>query len=91
MSVAEIELRYFAAVQAALGAEGERMPLPGAATIGDVLARILERAGSAGVEARLPELLGRCSFIVNGRATRDAATPVSAGDTLDVLPPFAGG
>lgn len=87
----EIELRYFAAVQAALGAEGERMPLPGGATIADVLARLVERAGPSGVEARLGELLGRCSFIVNGRSTREVGTVLSAGDTVDVLPPFAGG
>jgi molybdopterin converting factor small subunit len=36
-------------------------------------------------------ILDRCSFILNRHATTDRATVLTDGDTLDVLPPFAGG
>jgi molybdopterin converting factor small subunit len=36
-------------------------------------------------------VFARCSFIVNGVATTDRARVLDDGDSLDVLPPFAGG
>jgi molybdopterin synthase sulfur carrier subunit len=44
--------------------------------------------------ARGPELarvLRRCSFLCDEIAVRDEATELSDGQTIDVLPPFAGG
>lgn len=41
--------------------------------------------------ARLAEVLPRCTLLVDGTAVRDPGTLISAGARVDVLPPFAGG
>jgi molybdopterin synthase sulfur carrier subunit len=35
--------------------------------------------------------LKRCSFLCDGIAVRDAGMALAPGQTVDVLPPFAGG
>ncbi len=78
-----ITVRYFAAAKSALGiAEESREP---GASIAQVLADAA--SGSPGAEA----VLARCSFLLNGQATTDRRILLAEGDTLDVLPPFAGG
>jgi sulfur-carrier protein len=71
-----VTLRFFAAARAEVGA-----------------ASLSRAAGS--IDSLLAEfdspVLNRCTFLVNGIATTDRATPLSDGDVLDVLPPFAGG
>ena len=50
---------------------------------------LVERLG-----ARSPELatvLDRCSFLCDGMAVRNRAEPLRTNQTVDVLPPFAGG
>lgn len=39
----------------------------------------------------MARVLPRCSFLVEGVAVRDRAVGLTAGATVDVLPPFAGG
>lgn len=41
--------------------------------------------------ARLSQVLERCSFLVDGAICHDRSTVIRAGSTVDVLPPFAGG
>jgi molybdopterin converting factor small subunit len=41
--------------------------------------------------ARLAEVLPRCTLLVDGTAVRDSETRIPAGARVDVLPPFAGG
>ncbi len=41
--------------------------------------------------ARLAEVLPRCTLLVDGTAVRDPGTLIGAGARVDVLPPFAGG
>jgi molybdopterin converting factor small subunit len=41
--------------------------------------------------ARLAEVLPRCTLLVDGTAVRDPGTLIAAGARVDVLPPFAGG
>lgn len=36
-------------------------------------------------------VLAKCSFLVNGIAEPDTSRMLQEGDTVDVLPPFAGG
>jgi molybdopterin converting factor small subunit len=79
-----ITVRYFAAARAAAGAESE--PLEVAGTVDDAIRAIRERHG-----AELGRVLDRCSFLLDEVAVRDRGTPLPAGATLDVLPPFAGG
>ncbi|WP_152192581.1 MoaD/ThiS family protein [Georgenia satyanarayanai] len=75
-------VRYFAAAAEAAGREQEPVE---PATVGELRAVLSERHGE-----RLARVLERCSVLVNGvRSDNDA--PVTAGDVVDVLPPFAGG
>jgi molybdopterin synthase sulfur carrier subunit len=71
-----VTVRFFAAARAAVG---ERTVTIDATTIGAILDRFDD------------PVVARCSFLVNGVATRDSATVLVAGDEVDVLPPFAGG
>ena len=41
--------------------------------------------------ARLAEVLPRCTLLVDGTPVRDPGTLIGAGARVDVLPPFAGG
>jgi sulfur-carrier protein len=81
MSTATVEVHFFAAARAAVGASVVTA-VPGA------LSAILDQ-----IEAEHPDFAGvrpRCSFLVDGvSAHGDAVVP--AGGRVDVLPPFAGG
>jgi molybdopterin converting factor small subunit len=85
--VAEIELtvRYFAAAQAAAGAESETLKLPSGTTVAELVKTL------AGHGDGLSAVLARCSFLCDGVAVRDETRALHAGNTIDVLPPFAGG
>ncbi|HBO53770.1 MoaD/ThiS family protein [Janibacter terrae] len=76
-------IRYFAAAAEAAGTDEERLD---GRTVGEVLAQAEAAHG-----ARLTEVLQRCSVLHAGRYVDDGDTPVTAGATIDVLPPFAGG
>ena len=39
----------------------------------------------------LKSVISRSTFLVNGFAARDRSMPLAAADTVDILPPFAGG
>ena len=80
-----VMVRYFAAARAAAGTEAETVTLRPGATVAELVDEL------AGRGARLATVLGRCSYLCEGIAVRDDATALSAGDTVDVLPPFAGG
>ena len=80
-----VTVRYFAAARAAAGAESEDLTVPAGATVADLVDAL------AGREARLATVLARCSFLCDGVAVRDRGTVLQADQTVDVLPPFAGG
>lgn len=81
-----VQLRYFAAAQAASGLDEERVTLASPATLAEVLADAAARHGT-----ELARVLDRCSYLRNGVSVRDMDTEFTDGDTVDVLPPFAGG
>lgn len=81
-----VTVRYFAAARAAAGTESETLDVPGGASVDDLLAVARERHDPA-----FARVLERCSYLLDEVAVRDRSTPVPAGATLDVLPPFAGG
>jgi molybdopterin converting factor small subunit len=81
----QVTVRYFAAARAAAGTESETVTLRPGATVAELVDGLAVRS------ARLATVLSRCSYLRDGIAVRDDATALSAGDTLDVLPPFAGG
>jgi sulfur-carrier protein len=80
-----ITVRYFAAARAAAGSDSEQLTAPSGATVGDLV------DGLGGRSQELARVLLRCSFLCDGVAVRDQAQLLHAGNTIDVLPPFAGG
>lgn len=81
----QVTVRYFAAARAAAGAEWETMQVASGTTVDDLVATL------AGRDAELARVLARCSYLCDGTAVRDKQTVLRNAQTLDVLPPFAGG
>lgn len=83
-----VTVRYFAAARAAAGAESETVTVRPGATVAELV------DGLAGRDTRLATVLSRCSYLCDGIAVRDdpaTSRPLRFGNTIDVLPPFAGG
>ena len=85
VTVDTITVRYFAAARAAAGSDSEQLTVRSGATVGELVDTLGGRSGE------LARVLDRCSFLCDGVAVRDQAQPLRAGNTIDVLPPFAGG
>ncbi len=81
----QVTVRYFAAARAAAGAESETVVVRPGTTVAELIERLAVRG------SRLATVLGRCSYLCDGVAVRNETTPLRAGNTIDVLPPFAGG
>jgi len=81
----QVTVRYFAAARAAAGAESETVTLRPGTTVAELVESLAVRG------ARLATVLSRCCYLCDGIAVRDDATPLRSGETIDVLPPFAGG
>ncbi|MGB6206990.1 MoaD/ThiS family protein [Mycobacterium sp.] len=80
-----ITVRYFAAARAAAGSDSEQLSLHSGTTVGELVDGLGDRS------QELARVLSRCSYLCDGVAVRDKAQPLQAGNTIDVLPPFAGG
>ena len=80
-----VTVRYFAAARAAAGVESETVTVPSGATVADLIHAVASR------NDRLATVLDRCSYLCDGIAVRVHATALHSGETIDVLPPFAGG
>jgi molybdopterin converting factor small subunit len=78
-----VTVRFFAGARAASGVDTEQRT---AATLDELLRELAEAHGE-----KLARVLPACSFLVDGTTTRDRASVLSPGSTVDVLPPFAGG
>ena len=86
--MAKVTIQYWAAAREAAGVELESVE---AGTLAEALAAIMARRGDGG---RLPSVLARSSFLVNGTAAgrssaADVVLPEAA--VVEVLPQFAGG
>ncbi|OHV02043.1 MoaD/ThiS family protein [Mycobacterium talmoniae] len=81
----QVTVRYFAAARAAAGTETDTITLPPGATVAQLVEAL------AGRDPRLAAVLPRCSYLCDEVAVRDHAAVLHSGDTVDVLPPFAGG
>jgi molybdopterin synthase sulfur carrier subunit len=82
-------VRYWAGAKAAAGVAEETYPGP--LTLAQLLDEVVSRHAD---RPRLKDVVAVCSFLVGDRpvGTSDPATVVlRPGDTLEVLPPFAGG
>lgn len=95
-------IRYFGAAKAASGTEEETLPQAGPGGAGDsvtggmTLDGLLEFLSARHISAPegtppLKSVISRSTFLVNGYAARDRSLVLSDGDTVDILPPFAGG
>lgn len=84
----DVTVRYWAAARAAAGIESERVP---ATTLADVLTEISRRHRD---RDRFDAVIDTCSVLhgeipVGARDPREVA--LSPGDSIEFLPPFAGG
>jgi molybdopterin synthase sulfur carrier subunit len=80
-----VTVRYFAAARAAAGADSETVTLRPGTTVAQLVESLAVRGES------LADVLNRCSYLRDGIAVRDETLALRCGDTIDVLPPFAGG
>lgn len=80
-----ITVRYFAAARAAAGTESELLDVGAAGTVAGLVDLLKAR------DAGLAQVLARCSYLVDAVAVRDMDSELRHGQTVDVLPPFAGG
>jgi sulfur-carrier protein len=78
-----ITVRYFAGARAAAGVDTENRD---AASLDELVGQLVGDHSE-----KLERVLTACSFLVDGTTTRDRATALTPGATVDVLPPFAGG
>jgi molybdopterin converting factor small subunit len=81
----EVTVRYFAAARAAAGRESEALRLPTGSTVRALVGELSDRS------ADLARVLARCSYLCDGFAVRDTDLELQNAQTVDVLPPFAGG
>ncbi|MDX6301140.1 MAG: sulfur-carrier protein [Nocardioidaceae bacterium] len=90
-NVAGVTVRYWAAARAAAGVESDVVPVESGTTLATVLdlVRALHRD-----RPRLADVVSVCSVLVGDRPvgkTDPAEVPLEPGDTVELLPPFAGG
>lgn len=84
-----IHVRYWAAAKAAAGTPEDTLPTEVPLSLAEVVRWCGEQHGG-----RLPEVLGVCSTLVDDRptASSDPTTiMVEPGQSVEFLPPFAGG
>ena len=82
---AKVTVRYFAAARAAAGFDDEIVGVAPGTTVGALVQTLGERS------TELAKVLRRCSYLCDGIAVRDLEMTLSDAQTVDVLPPFAGG
>lgn len=85
-----VTVRYWAAARAAAGVAQDVLEVEGPTSLADVVRRVL----AAHPGDRLPEVLGVCAVLVGDRPVgeRDrSSVSIQPGDSIEFLPPFAGG
>ena len=90
-TVGSVTVRYWAAARAAAGVECDVVPLDPGTTLADVLEEV--RSLHAGSD-RFAGVVSVCSMLVGDRPVGSAEpteVQLSPGDTVELLPPFAGG
>jgi molybdopterin converting factor small subunit len=81
----KVTVRYFAAARAAAGMDDEIVGLAPGTTVAALVHELGER------DPELAKVLSRCSYLCDGIAVRDLGLTLVNAQTVDVLPPFAGG
>ncbi len=94
-SETHVTVRYWASARAAAGVTADHLPAVDDLTLAEVTARVLARRAAGTPDAdRLARVLASCSVLVGETpvGTRDpASVVVHPGDSVEFLPPFAGG
>ena len=80
-----VTVRFFAAARAAADADTGVLTLKSGATVDDAIREL------CGQSDKMALALQKCSYLCDGVAVRDRTTVLRPHQTLDVLPPFAGG
>jgi molybdopterin synthase sulfur carrier subunit len=89
-TTAPVTVHYWAAARAAAGAEADTFEVAGPVTLAEVVAMVLRRRPSP----QLERVLDMCAVLVGERPTgarEPADVRVEPGETVEFLPPFAGG
>lgn len=89
-SKTEVTVRYWAAARDAAGVTEDRIAVDAEVTLDDVVRRVLELHPGG----RMSDLVKVCSVLVGDRPAGARApehVSVRPGDTVEFLPPFAGG
>jgi molybdopterin synthase sulfur carrier subunit len=81
----KVTVRYFAAARSAAGFDDEIVGVAAGTTVDTLVHRLGER------NRELAKVLSRCSYLCDGIAVRDLGMTLRDAQTIDVLPPFAGG
>lgn len=87
----QVRLRYWASVRAAAGVEEDVLDVEGAVTLDTLRDRVRRLHEDSD---RFAAVLATCSVLVGDRpvgAQRPEAVHVRPGQTVEFLPPFAGG
>jgi molybdopterin synthase sulfur carrier subunit len=90
-SVGSVTVRYWAAARAAAGVPSDDVPVAAGSTLADVLAAVRLLHAD---RPRLGDVVAVCSVLVEDRpvGSRDPGdVALSPGQTVELLPPFAGG
>lgn len=83
-------VHYFAAARAAAGVASEQVKAPN--TLGQLIEQLgKDHTGTTEAGMSMKEVLGRCSFLIDGAGNTQADSPLMGVTRVDVLPPFAGG
>jgi molybdopterin converting factor small subunit len=85
-----ITVRYWASARAAAGVSSDALEVTGPLTLTDVV----RRAVALHPDTRLPNVLEACSVLVGDQpvgSRRPDGVLVNPGQTVEFLPPFAGG
>ena len=86
-----IVVRYWAAARAAAGVDSDVLPATDVHTLADALAAVRTLHAD---RPRLAEVVAVCSVLVGDRpvgSVEPADVALAPGDTVELLPPFAGG
>jgi sulfur-carrier protein len=84
-------VRYWAAARAAAGVDTDTVDVGDGTTLAAVLRQVMRLRAD---RPKLPDVIGVCSVLVGDRPVGSADpddVPVRPGDTVELLPPFAGG
>jgi molybdopterin converting factor small subunit len=89
MTAQPVTVRFWASARAAAGVDSVEVAVMGPVTLDDVVRRVL-----ADADPRLERVLAVCSVLVGDRPAgtqKPDEVLVNPGETVEFLPPFAGG